>query len=179
MDWGNNSEILIAIFTAALFLATGFLAAIALLQIQAAREENRGTQTLIACGNYDLNQVIFGSHRTLLQAKDDGRLLRDAHSLRLEITNILNFLDAIAIGIDQKLYVEDLAYNHLHAIVAKHVRELIDSGVSEKAGCRRENYATLLALNDKWSERNRNSPCPVPIPDIGPVANDETPSLSA
>lgn len=177
-DFGNTAEIWTAIFTAFLVLATAALAVIALMQIRAAREENRGTQTLVACGNYDLNEVIFSSHRTLLKAKDEGRLLTDARALRLEITNILNFLDAIAIGIDQKLYVEDLAYNHLHAIVAKHIRELIDSGVAEKAGCSKENYATLLTLNGRWSERNRNSPCPVPIPEFDTVANDEEPPIA-
>jgi len=47
---------------------------------------------------------------------------------------VLNFLDAIAIGIEQGLYIEGLAWDHLDTIVKRHVKRLIDSGFVETSG---------------------------------------------
>jgi hypothetical protein len=63
---------------------------------------------------------------------------------------ILNSLDAIAIGIDQGLYIENLAWDHLDAIVKRHVKSFVDSGLIEKAGMEREDYLRLLDLRDRW-----------------------------
>lgn len=140
-----------AIWTALLFFATVGLAIIAWVQIAAARRENRLTQTLIACGLYDTNQVIFSACQTIMKAKDAGTLERDAYSLRLEILTVLNFLDAIAIGVSQGMYVKELVKEHMSGIMARHVRELINSPVGAASGCNAEYYPRLLALNAEWS----------------------------
>ena len=63
---------------------------------------------------------------------------------------MLNFLDAIAIGIDQGLYIENLAWDHLDAIVKRTVKRYIDSGVIEQADLRREDFLRLIDLRDRW-----------------------------
>ena len=52
-----------------LFLATGALAIIAWVEIRAAKDENRETQTLLACGRYDTDPTIFACHKELVKAK--------------------------------------------------------------------------------------------------------------
>jgi hypothetical protein len=61
-----------------------------------------------------------------------------------------NFLDAIAIGIEQGLYIENLAWDHLDAIVKRHVKRFIDSGIIEKAGLEREDFLRLIDSRDRW-----------------------------
>lgn len=142
----------VAVGTFLLFFATLGLVMVAAWQINAARVENRKTQTLLACGNYDLNEVIYRCRKTLIEANDRGALMDEAKALRLDIQTVLNFLDAIAIGISQKLYDEALSREHLQAIVAKQVAELIDSGALEKTGATRDNYRHLLAMHTRWSK---------------------------
>jgi len=68
----------------------------------------------------------------------------------MEMITLLNFLDAIAIGIEQDLYIEDLARKHLKSIVQRQTEQLIDSGILEKAGIRKDAFQSLLRLRDRW-----------------------------
>jgi hypothetical protein len=155
-EWGTNAEIYTAIFTGLLFLATGALAAIAWVEISSARDENRQTQTLLACGRYDTDPIIFACHKRLVEAKNfelknDEALLAKAVSLRLEIITVLNFLDAIAIGVRQRLYIKNLVRDHLSPIIRRHVAELIDSGVLEALETSRDCFKMLIALDQEWN----------------------------
>jgi hypothetical protein len=145
----------VAIWTFALFLATGALAAIAWVEIRSAKDENRETQTLLACGRYDTDPIIFACHKKLVETKNyelknDVALLAEAKKIRLEIITILNFLDAIAIGVRQGLYIKHLVKDHLSPIIRRHVSELIDSGVLEKLETSPVYFATLIALDKEW-----------------------------
>jgi len=144
-----------AIWTFFVFVATGGLAIIAGWQIIAARVENRKTQTLEACGRYDTDPIIFDCHKKLIVAKnykkrDDAALVARASELRLEVLTILNFLDAIAIGVQQGLYIKDLARDHISPIVRKHVAEFVEGGVLEAMDCPIESYKALIALDREW-----------------------------
>jgi hypothetical protein len=148
--WGLTAHGWTAAGTVALALATAFLATIALYQIRELRLENRKTQTLVACGNYDQNQVIFSCAQQIWQARDDGELQENPEKYCMEMITLLNFLDAIAIGIEQDLYIEDLARKHLKSIVQRQTEQLIDSGILEKAGIRKDAFQSLLRLRDRW-----------------------------
>jgi hypothetical protein len=156
--WGLSPEAWTAIGTLGIILATVALAAVTLAlvivgrrQIREVREENRRGMTLAACGNYDLNPIIYECTKRLSEAREAGELKTKARELRPQITTVLNYLDSIAIGIDQGLYIETLAWDHLHPIVSRHVKELIDSGVIEDAGLAKENFSRLLEMHRTWS----------------------------
>ena len=85
-----------------------------------------------------------------MKAKDEGRLEADAHHLRLEFLTVLNFLDAIAIGVKQKLYDKDLVKDHMQAIIARNIDDYLDSPAGRKAGCTQEFYGRLIALHKEW-----------------------------
>jgi len=146
----QSADSWVAIWTFGLLIATGILARIAYVQIGAARIENRQTQTLLACNNYDLNQVLFECQTKIGDAKRRNCLANEAGRLSLEIKTILNFLDSIAIGIDQKLYVDDLAYSHMHRIVDGQVKELLIPEILQKIDCSLMDFSHLVNLNKRW-----------------------------
>ena len=133
-----------------LVAATVALAAVAGYQISSARSENRITQTLLACGQYDTSPVLYHCIRRIGLAEADGSLEKDPMRYRREMMTVLNFLDSIAIGIDQDLYVERVAFDHIEAIVRTHVFDLIDSGIVDRATCRRDSWHRLIDRRDKW-----------------------------
>jgi hypothetical protein len=100
--------------------------------------------------------VIYHCVRKIGFAKADkdtdgvSTLAKNPTKYRREMMTILNFLDSIAIGIQQELYVERVAFDHIEAIVRTHVADLIDSGIIERADCKRESWHRLLDLRDKW-----------------------------
>ena len=156
--WGLNAEswtaiatFIIAIGTLALGGVTALLVFVAYRQIRAARWENRKTQTLLACGQYDTNSLLYHCIKRIRAAQENNALKSEPKKYRREIITLLNFLDAIAIGIQQNLYIEGLAYDHLDGIIRTHVSELIDSGITDAAGCPRINWQRLVDLRDKWA----------------------------
>jgi hypothetical protein len=148
----QSADSWVAVWTFCVFAATVALAIIAVNQIGAARTENRKTQTLLACGQYDTNQVMFDAQKVLARAKVSGELQRDPRKFRLEIMTLLNFLDAIAIGVKQDLYVNDLAREHMGRIARRHIRDLIESDVLGKIDCRPEYFNDLVELDKRWQK---------------------------
>src|SRR6266481_3571781 len=132
-EWTALATFLLAAFTA-------LLVAVGIYQVLAIRAENKKTSTLNACSNYEQNPNIYDALQKLWAALENGDLEREPRKFRPQINVVLNFLDAIAIGIEQGLYIENLAWDHLDAIVKRHVKRFIDSGIIEKAGLEREDF---------------------------------------
>jgi hypothetical protein len=139
-----------AVATFSLAAFTALLVAVGIYQILAIRAENKKAQTLAACSSYEQNPNIYDALQKLWAALESGELDREPRKFRPQLNVVLNFLDAIAIGIDQGLYIEDLAWDHLDAIVRRHVKIFIDSGIIEKADFERVDYIRLIDLRDKW-----------------------------
>jgi len=149
--WGLTAEGLTAVGTLALAAVTALLVGVGIYQILAIRAENKKSQTLAACGEYDLNPNVYASLQILWAALESGELDREPKKFRPQLNTVLNFLDSIAIGIEQGLYIETLAWDHLELIVRRHVKRYIDSGIVERAGLEREDYLRLIDLRDRWS----------------------------
>ena len=120
-------------------------------QIRLVQYENRKAATLAACTHYDLSENMYAATTDLWKARQNGQLERDPKKFKPQISLVLNHLDAIAIGINQGIYIENLAWDHLHAIVANHVKNYVDTGLCERADLLKENYRTLIDLRNKWS----------------------------
>ena len=123
-----------AIGTLLLAAVTAALVAVGIYQILAVRAENKKAQTLAACSNWEQNPNIYDAQQKLWAASESGELERDPKKFRPQLNVVLNFLDAIAIGIEQGLYIENLAWDHLDAMVRRVVKRYIDSGIIEKVG---------------------------------------------
>jgi hypothetical protein len=142
-EWTALATCLLAAFTA-------LLVAVGIYQVLAIRAENKKTSTLNACSNYEQNPNIYDALQKLWAALENGDLEREPRKFRPQINVVLNFLDAIAIGIEQGLYLENLAWDHLDAIVKRNVKRFIDSGVIEKVGLEREDFIRLIDMRDRW-----------------------------
>lgn len=139
-----------AIGTISLAALTAFLVLVGLISIWSIRKENKKAQTLMACGNWDQNPNIYDALQKLWAARESGELKSTPRKFRPQMNVVLNFLDAIAIGIKQELYIEELAWDHLDAIVKDNVKRYIDSGLIEDADMNREDYIRLVDLRDRW-----------------------------
>jgi hypothetical protein len=148
--WGISAEGWTAIGTMAVALITGLLIAGGLYQVSAIRHENKKASTLAACVNYENSPVIYDAVQILWRAREKGKLNKNPRKYRTQLVILLNYLDGIAIGIDQGLYIEDLAWDHMNGIVARHVRVYLDSGIAQRADIMREDYTCLIRLRDKW-----------------------------
>lgn len=150
--FGNvTPEKLNAIASFGTMILTLFLGVFAVAQIVAAKIQNRQWRTLEICNEYERNQVIEGAARNIFEAKrsqswNDPRLSRDA-------TIILNYLDSVAIGVNQGLYIENLAKDHLQYIVKEHVNVFLVQG--NNLGLSRSHYEKLCEMHEKWS-KNKN-----------------------
>lgn len=131
-------------------LVTTILIGIGAWQVFAIKRENLKSRTLSACDRYDTDPIIDASLREL------RLLLRDPESaekglLKLPTTTILNYLDSIAVGVEQGLYIESLARDHLKAIVIKHTDDYLrDESVARKIGLNPANFTTLTAMASRW-----------------------------
>jgi len=152
-----TAENWIAIGTILLAVVTAALVVVGSIHISAIRHENKKAQTLTACGNWDQNPNIYDASQKLWAAIESGELKATPRKFRPQINVILNFLDAIAIGIEQELYIENLAWDHLDAIVKRVVRRYIDpspdapGGLLEHVDLNREDFLRLIELRDRWS----------------------------
>jgi hypothetical protein len=64
---------------------------------------------------------------------------------------MLNYLDGVAIGIYQGLYIEGLARDHLQSIVKVHVDRYLKIGMPKRLSIDPQNYWYIAALEQRWS----------------------------
>jgi hypothetical protein len=62
---------------------------------------------------------------------------------------VLNYLDGIAIGVEQRLYVEELANDHLQPIVKSHLNEII---IKRPTLVNKADFDRVCALNERWQK---------------------------
>jgi hypothetical protein len=64
---------------------------------------------------------------------------------------VLNYLDSLAIGFQQKLYDEDLAKDHMAPIVRLYRNQYLDTVLLKSMGIDPADYHCLITLADNWS----------------------------
>lgn len=134
-------------------LATIGLLIVGWRQITAARNEARGWQTLAACERYESDIVLDRCLRRLLQGNESGKLKTEPATYRIDVTTILNYLDGIAIGIEQYLYDESIVRDHLEPIVRWYVSNYLEAKFAESMDINpKEDYQRLMDLCERWSK---------------------------
>jgi len=137
-------------------IATVVLLIVAWLQLKSIKDENKLSRTLDVCDRYDLDPILDRSLRDLRSAEDTG-LLRtkeaDRMHLHASVTTVLNYLDSIAVGIHQGLYIEALVKDHLKVIVIKHVNDyLTDKDVAKSVNIKVDNYRQVIDMAARWGQ---------------------------
>lgn len=108
-----------ATFTALTAASTGALAFVAWQQLREIKRAQRNWATLQACDRYDLDPIISATVKELKRYEfaDDATRIDLRQSTKDNATRLLNFLDAIAIGIEQGFYNREIVRDHLFRIM--------------------------------------------------------------
>lgn len=150
--WMTHTNPWAAIQGIALLLA----AAIAWHQIGSLRREQKNWETLKACERYESDQVITQCLIALRAARRDNKLTAEPIQYSLEMSTILNYLEGIAIGVEQGFYNRKIVRDHLETIMVKHVGEFL--GPPLRAVMLEGNpdyYSSLEEILKSWKKRRR------------------------
>jgi hypothetical protein len=92
-------------------------------------------------------------HRSALANKEVHEAFRDGvpgkegcEKIHFSAIVILNYLDGIAIGVHQGLYVEELARDHLKDIVCTRVRNLLETAFAQEVKFDPHDWCFLTAM---------------------------------
>jgi hypothetical protein len=154
--WTAFSTAWLASATSVLAVATIFLVVIARNQIIAVRNEAKQERTLAYCDRYDNDPVLDRCLRRLGSARESGRLVKSA-STKADVTTVLNYLDGLAVGISQGLYINELARDHMESILKAHVSQYLGEK-SPDLGVSKDDFRMLLALAEQWRKASEPTP---------------------
>jgi hypothetical protein len=120
-------------------------------QIEAQRDENKKWKTLDICAQYEFSQTVSAAAanvKTAYQAsKPDAEKCK---GIAYDANIILNYLDGIAIGVKQGLYIEWLARDHLEQIVKFYVDKVLQD--CERLHLNVDDFHFITEMATKWKE---------------------------
>jgi hypothetical protein len=148
--WTAIGTLALALVTLALALGTAALVIVGLYQLRSIREEGRISRTIAISDRYDIDPVLDLRLRRIARARLNGALDARPMDYRADLRTILNYLDSLAVGIQQDLYIEKLAMEHNGAILVGTVKQYLDGAAAAKYGLNVQNYETLMVLYRKW-----------------------------
>lgn len=135
--------------------ATAAAASVALWQVFSIRKEGRKAATIAACDRYDTDPILDQYIRQLSVNRAD--VVANPAKYRLAISTVLNYLDGVAIGVAQGLYIDKLAKDHLEKMVAHYVpKYLMDQATVGILSIQQIDYRHLLAMYARWSKPTTN-----------------------
>jgi len=139
----------LAIATFGLAVVTALLVYIGRIQVLELRHEAKQERTLEYCNRYDCDPILDGALRRLGEARETGKLIKN-YNITADVATVLNYLDGLATGIAQELYIEELAKDHMEHVFLKHVEQYLSKD-SPDLGAFRDHYKLLLKLHAKWT----------------------------
>ena len=154
--WIAVGTALLALSTAVLAIATIALVIIGRNQIIELRAEAKKERTLAYCDRYDTDPVLDQCLRNLGILREKGELAKSA-AVKADVTTVLNYLDGLAVGITQGLYIEKFARDHMEPIVIAHVDQYLGEK-SPTLGINKRNFDMLIALSESWSKSSKSPP---------------------
>jgi hypothetical protein len=131
-------------------------ALIAWYQIGALRREQKNWETLKACERYESDQVLTQCLMALREARLANRLTAEPRRYSLEMSTILNYLEGIAIGVEQGFYDKNIVRDHLEIIMRGHVKEFLEPPLKEVMLAENDDYyAELIGILKSWEHKKR------------------------
>lgn len=130
--------------------ATAILVLVGAWQIWAIRIQNRVERTLAVCTRYDADPVLAECTRNLRKARNAGEYQKSPLEYRYDAVALLNYLDTVAIGIEQRLYIDSLAFDHLKNIVKLHCDEYLSPAEARLLKIELDNYHHLSDMRARW-----------------------------
>jgi len=159
---GSHADWLTAGATVVLVILTTVLAGVGVWQIWAVKYNQQTWTSLQACDRYDLEPPIVEARDNLRSAAQDVEESGSAifskcqeRKIAQSARRLLNFFDAIAIGIKQKLYRDGLVKEHLQDVIRFALNDMVIckakvAAVGNDLDEIREHYATLIKMLERW-----------------------------
>jgi hypothetical protein len=144
-SWSDVAGIATACATLGLF-------AVAWVQLHKISDNQRRWATLQACDRYDTDPTLVAQRKLLRERLRNSRFAT-ASEVRFALNTLLNYFDAIAIGIDQKLYFSKIAEKHLGPVVRGWLDDLADTNdavVKLEIQSIKSDYSSLCELYKEW-----------------------------
>ena len=113
--------------------------------MQNAERRTREWETLRACERYDFDPILDGAMERIWAASDEGKNYNNEGVTKRDMICVLNYLDGLATGIQQNLYIDSIIKDHMSLVIDTHVRKFLVAGLVEKEG-----FETLLAVHARW-----------------------------
>jgi hypothetical protein len=110
-----------------------------------ARQRAKEWETIKICERYNFDPVIEAATQRSWAASDGGRDYRKPGVDQRDLIIVLNYLDGVATGVRQELYIEGLVKDHIGFLFDDSVTKYIESGVIDKKG-----FEAALALHAHW-----------------------------
>ncbi|WP_298727935.1 DUF4760 domain-containing protein [uncultured Ferrovibrio sp.] len=154
VDIGNFYVALLTTFFTAL------LVVVAWQQLRNAIRQQKLWATLQACDRYDSDPVISASARIFYNISEKRISFDPSREQELgdSVRTVLNFFEAISIGLKQGMYDEDIIYEHLGSIMINRRKELrnVDNRIfKEYYECLTTDFIEYNKVCDKFERRRR------------------------
>ncbi|MBK1695677.1 DUF4760 domain-containing protein [Rhodovibrio salinarum] len=135
--------------TCGIFVAAAVQLQLIRSQIRLNADENRQRATVAACERFDTDPVIHQITKRIWTASAGGKHYDPDHIDTHDLIALLNYFDALAIGVEQGFYDEAVVKAHMSIIIAHAVSTFI---LTEPSGrfVKAEGYEALVRLHDKW-----------------------------
>ena len=147
-EWGA----LTAIGTFGIAAATLVLAAVAGYQISEARRETRTSRTMQIIGRYEECPVLERALRRMARARDKGDLATNVMVYRLDIVALLNYLETIAMGTEQGLYIKELVEDYMEPIITFHIEETVRLDLLKGLEAEQKDFQHVFRLKKSWDD---------------------------
>jgi hypothetical protein len=167
VDWGAAANWVTAIATAALaFVAWRQIPLVAeqvkalAQQIKAAREmdaanaeRTRVWNTTEACRQIDSDPIFEAASKRIWDASECGTKYEKGKVDERDLIIVLNYLETVAIGVSQGLYVESIVKDHLEPAIKKTCEKIIYPQLVSPG-----DYEKLVELHERWHPPAKKKP---------------------
>ncbi len=142
----------IALFSAITALSTFGLLLFAAYQIRAIRWSEKKWATIRACNVYDIDPVLNeATARIFALSKGTDYSFATLEPVIHSVLTLMNYFSAMAIGIDQGIYVESIVMDNLKENIERAVDVFITPEYAKYI--RRADLELLVRLRERWQTR--------------------------
>jgi hypothetical protein len=110
-----------------------------------AERRTREWETLKACDRYNTDQILEAATQRAWYTSDAEINYKKSEVDHRDLTIIVNYLDGIAIGVQQGLHIEDLVKDHIGSVFGHAVIKWIEGGLFDTSG-----IETMASLHARW-----------------------------
>lgn len=145
-----------------------FLVGAAAYQFRALRTENKKSRTHEICDRYTCDPIVHGATRIMRASWLNEDIFKNSEKYRTDIITILNYFENVAIGINRKIYDEDLVFDYLGSAMRINTKRFLNEDFLRIINfmTTKKSYIVLQALSKKWDKRHDASVIPASLIEV-------------